>query len=41
MDWALAILLGFVGFPIACAVGIIMILIVFRILCNFPLWKSI
>jgi len=32
MDWALAILLGLVGFPIACAIGIIMILIVLRII---------
>ena len=32
MDWALALLIAIVGFPIACAIGIIMILIVLRII---------
>ena len=30
MDWALAILLAIIGFPIACAIGIGLILIILK-----------
>jgi H+/gluconate symporter-like permease len=34
MDWAITLLLIILGFPISCAIGIVIVLIIFRIITD-------